>query len=290
MRARIAGRTVLVVWMMVVACILTGCRPAEEQGRVPPQESAQVQRKERADVQGSRDENFIPSRLLTSGSVQQDLNLTDEQKAKVVEYKQFAKLLLREIADIWQDNPPAGRTEPMSEAVGQAMVIRSRDMTAITKKLKAEVVGLLTPKQRERLTQIELQYTIAISLSQPSLVQTLGISEEQLVTIRQYAQACVLAQPQILDGLDLPDDQLAKILPPSDVVENLAAARLRSFEGLDADVIFKGMIEFAKVEYGKYAEANQAALNVLTPEQRTKLDALMGTQLDLIWNLDEYLQ
>lgn len=290
MTARVFGKTAFLAWGMVIACILAGCGPAEEQEGVPSLEPVQVQRGERVNAKISRDEYFIPSRLLTSDSVQQDLNLTDEQKAKVAEFKQCAKLFLRETAEIWRDNPRAGRTEPMSEAQGQAMVIRMRDMTAITKKLKTEVVGLLTPSQRERLRQIELQYTLAISLSQPSLVQSLGISDEQLVPIRQYAQACALAQPQILDGLGIPEAELAKILPSSDVLENRDAAKLMSFDGLSADEIFKRMIELTKVDYGKYAEANQAALQVLTPEQRTKLDALMGKHLDLTWNLDEFLQ
>jgi hypothetical protein len=119
-------------------------------------------------------------------------------------------------------------------------------------------VAILTPSQSERLKQIQLQRAIAAALAQPELIKALDISEEQL----------------------------AKIRPLSERIGEKRLAELHDLDGLTPKERRKKSIELSKEWDKAQAEANKLALDVLTPEQRAKLEKFVGKEIDVTWDYD----
>ncbi len=233
----------------------------------------------------NNDENAIPVHLLASGAVQTELGLTVEQMAKINEMVQFAKKQLRETADIWQEMH-AGSTGPLSEARGQELKEWIIGAATKGKELQATAVGSLTPSQHARLRQIQTQYAMAIVLLQPSLIQSLSISDAQLDTIRPHARELVLANADLVKGWGIPKDELERIRPPSKLVAERGLAELLAFDGLSSQKILARMIDHTKEREKAMAEANRLALEALTVEQRTKLEEFVGKQIEINWDYD----
>jgi GlpG protein len=233
----------------------------------------------------NKDENFIPVHLLASGAVQMELGLTVEQMAKINEMVQFAKKQLRETADMWQEKP-AGSTGPLPEAREQELKEWIIGAATKGKELQATAVGSLTPSQHARLRQIQTQYAMAIVLLQPSVIQSLSISDAQLDTIRPHARELVLANADLVKGWDIPKDELERICPPSKLVAERGLAELLAFDGLSSQQILARMIDRTKEREKAMAEANRLALVVLTVEQRTKLEEFVGKQIEINWDYD----
>lgn len=224
-------------------------------------------------------------RLLLADAVQKDLDLTADQIGVMAEVAQFSKEQIRELALIWHETS-VGNSEPMPAARVEEFAARAKVMETRYKELQAKVVGMLTAGQRERLSQIQLQYAIAVTLLQPSLIKALGISDGQLDQIRQHAKMYALANPELLNGLDIPDEELDRICPPSETITERAGAVLQEFIGLTPTEILQKWMEISRERDTTLAQANRLALDVLTPEQRATLDQFVGEQIAPVWDYD----
>jgi hypothetical protein len=117
---------------------------------------------------------------------------------------------------------------------------------------------MLTRSQRERLEQIQLQHRIAAALAESELIKALDISEEQLARIR----------------------------PLSDRVVEKRLAELDNLLGLPPKERRKKFIEVSRKWDKAQAEANKLAIDVLTPEQRAKLETLVGRKVEVTWDYE----
>ena len=237
----------------------------------------------------NKDENFIPVHLLASDAVQKELGLTVDQMEKLNELLQFSREQLRELAATWQEISPGGAAH-RSQDRSQEFAVWGRDAATNSKELQANAVGSLTPSQRGRLRQIQLQYSMAFALLQPSLIKSLNISDTQRDTIRQHARELALANADLMEGWDIPEDELDRIRPPSDLMDERGQAELQSFDGLSPPQTLARMIDRTKEQETAMAEANRLALEALTAEQRTQLEEFMGKQIEFNWDYDVLLQ
>ena len=182
-----------------------------------------------------RVENLITARLLMADAVQKDLGLTADQVDKVMDFVKFSRQQLRELAANWPELSASGNAAKVSEARKRKLQAWLLEIASKQKALIAEIVGMLTPIQRERLRQIQLQQELAIALAEPELIKALDISEDQLAKIRDLS---VLSEEERL-------------------------AELRELDGLTPKERQTKMIEKSKVRDKKQAAANRRALDTL---------------------------
>ena len=103
---------------------------------------------------------MMSAALLRSPQVQQELRLTDDQKAKMQEAGQQ---MMGDFADL-QNADPAERAKKMEE---------------VQKSISDKLNAILTPEQTKRLKEISLQVQGAAALLDPEVSQQLGITEDQ---------------------------------------------------------------------------------------------------------------
>ncbi|MGA2067600.1 MAG: hypothetical protein ABSG86_21720 [Thermoguttaceae bacterium] len=257
----IIRRLSLSVLAVVTSLAWTGCQPAV----LPPVENQEdpALAQKKASPKAARslkvDENFIRVRLLMAGAVQEDLGLTADQMGKIMDFVKVSHEAWREFAAKWPDFlAPSGVTSGMSEARSQEFQAWLKDWQSKQKELRAKVVGMLTPSQSERLKQIQLQQGIAAALARPKLIKALDISEEQVARIR----------------------------PLSDPIGEKRLAELHDLDGLSPKERRKKLIELSKEWDKAQAETNKLALDVLTPEQRAKLEKFVGKEIEVTWDYD----
>ncbi len=274
------------LWVVVFVG-LPGCQPVVQhraESRETP--AGEVRTKtESQPVWSNRDDTFLPARLLAARAVQQDLELSADQMGKIRELTRFSQQQMRELAAIWHEMVP-DRGSPTSEARTRELGARGMRVAKEYKRLQAQIVEMLTPSQRERLRQIQLQYTIAVALIQPSLAKGLDISDEQLDRIREHARALCLTDPDVVTGLDIPEEELKRIRPSAELLVEQGSAELRVFDGLNPDETLREMMKRTKDRDETQSEANKLALEVLTPQQRSELAEFVGKEIEVSWDYD----
>lgn len=252
--AAVLSIAVLLTW--------TGCQPVV-QGVENQDGRAEVQRVVSPEsVSLKRVENIVTARLLMVDAVQQDLSLTADQVGKVMDFVKFSRQRLRELAANWPELSASGNAAKVSEARKRELQGWLLEIAGKQKELIAEIVGMLTPIQRERLRQIQLQQELAIALAEPELIKALDISEDQLAKIRELS---VLSEEERL-------------------------AEVRELDGLTPKERQTKMVEKSKVRDKKQAAANRRALDTLVPEQRAKLEKFLGKKIEVSWNYDAFMQ
>jgi Spy/CpxP family protein refolding chaperone len=259
--AMIARRLTLVVVLAIVASMVwIGCQPAvqpsagSQKGPPPVQTKASPK-----PVRIKADENLIPVKLLMADAVQKDLDLSADQMGKIRDFIEVSRQRSREFVANFPDFLPSSgavsvETSEVREAECRAWL---RDWQTTQRELRAKVVGMLTPSQRKRLQQVQLQQAIAAALARPEIIEALSISEEQLARIR----------------------------PLCDFTEK-RFAELQGLGGQNRKDLRKRSIELSKELEKAQAEANQLALDVLTPEQRAKLEKFVGKKIEVTWDYE----
>jgi hypothetical protein len=260
--AVIARRLSPIVLAVVASLAWTGCQPAV----LPPVESQKgrplAQKKAtRKFVQMKADEDLIRVRLLTADAVQKDLGLTADQKGKTIDFVKVGRERSREYVAKWPEFAVSGVPVMASEGRTHEFEAWLKVWQSRQKEMRATIVGMLTPNQRERLKQIQLQQTIAAALTKPEFIRALEISEEQLARIR-------------------PDD--ARTYEEQETQVN-------ALDGWSPKERRKKYIELAKQWDQMQSEANKLAMRVLTPEQRVKLEKFLGKEIAVTWDYDELI-
>lgn len=169
--------------------------------------------------------------LVTRDEVQQEIQLVDEQREKVMQIAEEARETMRdemrtmfsEMRDLSEDE----RRERFGE-------IRSK-MEEMTADIDARLKKSLLPHQYERLKQIDLQ-----------------------TRMRQRGESG-LSSGAIADALELTDAQREKLQQRAEEVREELREKIRQAQ----------------------AEAREKMMEVLTPEQKAKLDELMGDTFEL---------
>lgn len=177
--------------------------------------------------------------LVSQPVVQQELGVTDEQKAK--------------ITGILEEMPLPGESIDLAKLQGlnekeqneyfaKQRQANSKKVTALEERLKK----LLTPDQLARLDQLDVQAWGAIVVLRPDIAQAVGLSQEQKDKIRQVRK---------------PYPQAPRYQPP----------RLRTTPPAE---LKKALDEWQS----KKAEKEAEMLNVLDDEQKAKFAKFKGKE------------
>lgn len=207
---------------------------------------------------------FAPSRLLADGAIQKELGLTDDQK------KEQDKLVAERLQKLPRLNQgPAGQD--------RAAFFRAQ--TAVYKEFEIRIEQTLTPAQRTRLEQLQLQLEGPVAFNRPeqgplastgpSLAARLKLSGEQAQRTRAIADEGV---KDIIEAARFPLVLDPRQGPPGP-------------EAIRALVRSPGFQESKRKAREAGLAVHEAVLQrieaVLTDAQRAEYQALRGKPLDL---------
>jgi Spy/CpxP family protein refolding chaperone len=186
--------------------------------------------------------------LLGRGEVQEELELTDGQKAELEElverFREESRFPALELIQLTAEERRAKLAEYGAERM------------ALMEEVRAKALEMLTPEQRERLDQIKLQLGGVFGLTDPEVLSELGITAEQQEQIEALAQE--------IGG---------KVRTLWASMRDVREAGREEHEAKEAEI---------REEARRLADqAVQQATGVLTPEQREKFDEMKGEEFEL---------
>ena len=121
-----------------------------------------------------------PYMLLAADSVAKDLNLTDDQKAKIKDIDDKAQASMREAFEGLRDLSPEERQQEMAE-------LREK-MQSQRKKTNKAIEGILLDNQVKRLKEIYIQLRGEQALRDAEVQEALGLTEDQKNKIRSILE------------------------------------------------------------------------------------------------------
>lgn len=120
------------------------------------------------------------ARLLSSPTVQKELELVDDQKAKIAEAGQKAQTAMRQMFSGMRDLSEEERRAKMQEM--------GRKMAAQAEESRKAIEEILLPHQLERLKGIALQVAGVQALTDKEIQQDLKLTEEQIAKIKSILE------------------------------------------------------------------------------------------------------
>ncbi len=265
MQTTVVRKLCLVVFGVVASLAYQEALTAAQQHEERQEASPSAQRKEVSKVRAAKveDDIILARLLLLSEAVQKDLGLTKEQIGKL---KDFAKV---------SEEQSRERQAEMKKKFPQFQSISAEDIETWKrtyqaweddweikgKKFRAEVLATLTASQNDRLRQIQLQTSISSALARPEMIKALGLTEEQCEKIRTVTD----------QWMNIAQEELSNLngLPEKEVRQEIAVVMKKENK--------------IKMEYAKRLQ------DVLTPDQRAKLEKLQGSKVDVPRILDELI-
>jgi Spy/CpxP family protein refolding chaperone len=193
-----------------------------------------------------------PLRLLYSEAVQKELQITEEQLAKLKELAESAQARMRERMAAMRQK--AAELQDLSPEERKARQKEMRDaMTKYTDEIRAKVEQVLDAAQVRRLDQIHLQMAGPAALVQEKIAQELQITDEQKQKLKDLRKGLQEKMHQLRQSL--------RELAPGD--REARQAELRDKTKALREAVFK------------------EAMSILTPEQRQKFEELKGKKFEL---------
>jgi hypothetical protein len=191
-----------------------------------------------------------------SETVQEDLGLTAEQRERIKDIAAIAKQHFREFATRLREvSPPGTNGKEEAEARNQKFQSLMEESKTQAKELTTKALAVLTVTQTERLKQIHLQTAIAVTLKRPEVIQVLNISKDQQDRIQTLCDRNGEIKPPALTGLN-PEERRQKLIALNQEINEHAAERKKQL------------------------------LDVLTQEQRAKLEKFVGKLIEPKWSYD----
>ncbi len=184
--------------------------------------------------------------LLNAPQVQKELNLVQEQIDKLREIQRGAMEGLRDMF-------PRGMRDMSAEERQKAMEEARKKMEERTKELRKKVDEVLLDHQKKRLKEIKLQVQGLQALSDPEVIEMLGITDEQrekMENLRKEAAEKTRKQMESLRDLS-PEQRREK---GRELFEEMRKAR---------------------------EDTEKAVFDVLTPSQKEKLEKAKGEKFEL---------
>jgi Spy/CpxP family protein refolding chaperone len=179
--------------------------------------------------------------LLRTEQVQKELELVDDQKAKIKEMGDKAMAKMRE---------GMGDREAMSKLSDEERKTRfaemRKKMAAQAEETKKEIEEILLPHQIERLKQITLQLRGVAALEEKETQEAIGVTSEQLDKMKSIREAAMEKGRTLMEGLRDGTDQ----------------ERRAKFQ-----------------EFGK--QIQEEVMGVLTSEQKEKFEKMKGPKFEL---------
>ena len=188
-----------------------------------------------------------PLMLLRVQDIQDDLQLTADQKDKLRDLAPAGGGGMREAMAGLQDLSPEERRAKMGE------IMRENQ-----EKTKKQLAGILKPDQMKRLDEIQLQATAALGglmavTENPDLAKTLAITPEQKTKIDALQQ-------------QLRDKRMESMQGMRDLSQEERTAKMAEMQ--------KTMLKDTK-------ELSDKAREILTPQQREAIEKAMGKKLNI---------
>lgn len=183
--------------------------------------------------------------LLASPQVQKELELVDDQKAKIKELSDKAQADMREAFSGMRDLTQEERQKKMEE-------LRKKSEERMAS-LQKDVDKILLPHQQKRLKQIRFQVLGDRALSDAEILKELGITDEQKAKLEAIAKESRESTQKLFEGIrDIPqEERQAKM---TELREKMTKAR---------------------------TEAQEKAQAVLTDAQKAKLKEMKGEEFKL---------
>jgi Spy/CpxP family protein refolding chaperone len=258
---RFLRRDPLAVLAIAASLAWMGCQPAVQPPAGNQKSPPLAQEKAGRKVVRSKftlGDDWFRTRLLVVEAVQKDLGLTADQIGKIRDCAKFCFQQGREFRAKSREILPPSLPAAESDAREREFRALAEDFQRKGKEMRTKLLAMLTPSQSERLKQIQLQTAIPTTLGRPEIIKALDISEEQSRKIRALR------------------DRLGKELFP----------KFPDLRGLDPKELRQKVIEFMKKQDQAQAEENKAVLEVLTAEQRAKLEKLLGKKIEVTMPYD----
>lgn len=184
------------------------------------------------------------SALLRNEKIQEELKLTEAQKQKIQTASEESREKMREMFSGLRDKSREERREAFEKMRGE--------MDAMRKKSEEQILSALTESQKERLQGIELQ------LQGPR----------------------ALANPEVAKKLDIDELQQEEIKLALEEVRSKSQSQMRElFAGVRDGSVKRE--EMQKKMEELRAAGDKAVMEVLTKEQREKLESLKGAKVDI---------
>jgi Spy/CpxP family protein refolding chaperone len=180
--------------------------------------------------------------LLNSATVQKDLHLLDEQKAKIKEALDKSRAAMRELRSGMGDL----RDLPPEERTARVQKIRKK-MQAQGEEASKALASILRPEQLSRLKGIALQ---------------------------RMAFSTISSDKDVQKDLKLTDDQVAKLKSIADDVRKKLGDLSNAGPGDDRNAMRQKMQDMMK-------GAETKVMDVLTADQKTALETMKGNKLDI---------
>jgi len=191
-----------------------------------------------------------PAMLLQIEQVQKEIELLDDQKAKLRDLAEKTQGQLREQFAGLRDLPEDQRRAKMEEL--------RKQMETRAQELQKEVEGILLPHQIKRLKEIRIQMMGLRALEDAEVAKALGITDaqkEKLAAVREEASQAMRGSMEDFRGLrDLPEDQRREKM--NEMREKMEKAR---------------------------QEVEAKVLGVLSDEQRKTFEEMKGKKFEINW-------
>jgi len=185
--------------------------------------------------------------LLRMEQIQEELAMTDEQKAKLNELGQEMMSEMREQFSGMRDLDAEQRRAKWAE-LREKMAKRAE---AFRKKTEA----VLLPEQRARMKQIRVRMLGSRAFSDKEVIETLGITEEQTATFEAIREAVRGKMRKLFEGMD--------------------------WRAMDQEQRRQKGQEIGEKARQLQQEAVKEALGVLTEEQIETLNKMKGEEFEL---------
>jgi Spy/CpxP family protein refolding chaperone len=169
--------------------------------------------------------------LLRNETVQNDLKLTDDEKASIQKLQDAAR-------------------ENRSALQGLSGEERTAKMQEIAKEQDSKIAGILDDKQKARLKEIRLQQRGPSALTDKELAEALKLTDDQVNKIKE-----------IVDAMQ----------------KEMQEAFQSAGQGGDRTAMRDKMTKLRK-------DTSDKILAVLTPDQKTSYDKMLGAKIDLPQN------
>lgn len=191
-----------------------------------------------------------PLMLLQMEQVQKEIELLDDQKAKLRELAEKTQGQMREQFAGLRDLPEDQRRAKMEEL--------RKQMETRAQELQKEVEGILLPHQIKRLKEIRIQMMGLRALEDTEVAKALGITDaqkEKLAAVREEAMQAMRGSMEDFRGLrDLPEDQRREKM--NQMREKMQKAR---------------------------QEVEAKVLGVLSDEQKKTFEEIKGKAFEINW-------
>jgi Spy/CpxP family protein refolding chaperone len=131
-------------------------------------------------------------RLLNSPTVKKELNLSDDQEAKIKEATSKAQAAMREMFSGMRGLSPEEMRAKMQE-MGRKMQTQAEDA-------RTAIEATLRPEQLKRLKQIAMQVAGAQALGDKSVQKDLKLSDEQIAKIKSVGEGAMKKISEMFRG------------------------------------------------------------------------------------------